>query len=85
MTQSDETVLEILATLAPCAAPPGVIHHNVVTLTPLSLVKETVNNSLRRLTSAGLVESVPETAGYHRLTDAGDKYLAGETTPPSLD
>lgn len=94
MTQTDDIILEYLSQI-PSAEPPAVILWNIHDRADEfrlddrvrggSFTKTTLQNRLKNLESAGLVENVEATEGFRRLTEDGQRYLAGDLDVSDVD
>lgn len=80
MTRADDAILEFLLNEGnrQLIATPGVIEVNI------GYTLSTVNQRLRKLKSAGLVEYHDEERGMYELTEKGSAYLAGEIEAEDL-
>nr|WP_199505990.1 MULTISPECIES: MarR family transcriptional regulator [unclassified Haloferax] len=75
MTQADERVLEFLHE-KDIIASPSVIAANI------DYTQEYISRRCRKLTDAGLLQRAD--ASNYRLTDLGERFLAGEVDADSL-
>lgn len=78
MTGADDRILEFFE-VHRIALPPSVLTYH------LDYSRTHINNRMRRLEEAGLLESVPEVRGLYRITDLGIAYLAGEVNAEELE
>jgi len=81
MTAADDRILEFLLNEGnePIVATPAVVEMNV------DYQRTHVNNRLRKLRDAGLVEYYDEGRAAYQITDRGRAYLAGEFAAEELE
>lgn len=81
MTAADDRILEFLLNEGnqPIVATPAVVEMNV------DYQRTHVNNRLRKLRDAGLVEYYDEERAAYQITDLGRAYLAGEIDADELE
>ena len=76
MTRSDLIILNFLASheVEDLAVPPLVVSRNT------TIAKTTARSRLRELLDGGLVERLPDTGGYYRLTPLGRRFVHDNLT-----
>lgn len=85
MNEKDDILLEYLSDTG-SAQPYKVIHWNItVDRRTADFSIDTVRRRLRRLRDLGLVSKVYEKGAYHKITDEGRAYLAGDLDASELD
>jgi len=72
LTDTDAAILSLLRE-NDLALPPMVIHYNL----PIERSKSQVRRRVLVLRDVGLVEKLPETDGYYRITDLGRDLIDG--------
>lgn len=79
MTTSDNVILEFLSE-HDIAVPPMVLAWNINNIS-----YPTVQRRLPKLETAGLVTRLDDPEGYRRITDLGERYLAGELSDREIE
>ena len=80
LTDTDAAILELLTELD-AELPPAVIHHNL----GIDRSVTQVHRRLKPLRDAGLVERLPETDGYYRLSDLGRDVVDGNLSREEIN
>ncbi|WP_224337873.1 winged helix-turn-helix domain-containing protein [Haloprofundus halobius] len=80
MTRADDAILEFLLNEGnrPLIVTPGVIEANI------AYALSSINQRLRKLKAAGLVDYHDEERGLYKITEKGEQYLSGEISSEDL-